>query len=551
MKPARIGLSIVAEYSKGYRLSKQKSGRQKEVQKLSRILIPNPNWRWINAVCRKMGQRTTRTPIPGLPGAVLIAQQQQKGRTAFALEIARDDCIDFTLDLSGSDCEVVGADGALVLRAIAVRGTTPLGTVVGTKLRLRFEYAVLPPPPTVAATRELEQGGYDNCWLLASITAVERQHGRLCRGGLWTTTTLPLEHTFGAAALSRGHAHDALAALTGCPVDVIRAGDGDAEALWTLVAEAVRRGDAVVGSTRRVETTLAPGHAYAVLDYRSLNNERYCRLRDPRGGRPATAAGAVLTGDAPLARGELWVAFSELFAAHAAVAFARLSSPRGAPWCVARARSAVARGGAVPPEPITVLHVECERARLLRCTVHQEGSLVDLGIVVRDLTTNTVVAAASAGKAPSADVGVTVGPGEYTVRPTGGRFLPTDGRRGVGLVVHADCAVKTSAMPATANYWTSTLFAGVAHALDGPGRIVVAQSRGGVDVDVENTDVTRMLDLRLDGGASINLEGHAGAMATTVSVAPGAFAHVLSAAPVQADAAWTWEAAWCASWRAD
>ena len=494
--------------------------------------------------------RATRTPIPGLPGTVLVAQQQQKGRTAFALEIGSDACVDLTLDLSGSDCEVVGAEGALVLRAIAVRGTSPLGTVVGTKLRLRFEYAVLPPPPTVAATRELEQGGYDNCWLLASITAVGRQHGRLCRGGLWTTTTLPLEQAFGAAALSRGHTHDALAALTGCPVDVVRAGDGDAEALWTLVAEAIRRGDAVVGSTRRVETSLAPGHAYAVLDCRLLNNERYCRLRDPSGGRPATAAGAVLTGDAPLARGELWVPFADLFASHAAVAFARLSSPRGAPWCVARVRSALARGGAVPPEPITVLHVECERATLLRCTVHQEGSLVDLGIVVRDLTTNTVVAAASAGKAPTADVGVTVAPGNYTVRLTGGRFLPTDGRQAVGLVVHADGAIKTSAMPATANYWTSTLFAGVAHALDGPGRIVVAQSRGGVDVDVENTDVTRMLDLRLDGGASINLEGHAGALTAAVLVAPGAFAHVLSAAPREPTAAWTWEAAWCASWRA-
>ena len=54
----------------------------------------------------KMGQRTTRTPIPGLPGVALISNKQHKG-TTFALEVTRDDCVDFTLDLSGSDCEVV------------------------------------------------------------------------------------------------------------------------------------------------------------------------------------------------------------------------------------------------------------------------------------------------------------------------------------------------------------------------------------------------------------------------------------------------------------
>ena len=46
----------------------------------------------------------------------------------------------------------------------------------------------------------------------------------------------------------------------------------------------------------------------------------------------------------------------------------------------------------------------------------------------------------------------------------------------------------------------------------------------------------------------MNLEGHAGAMTATVSVEPGATAHVLSAAPVQAHAAWTWDAVWHASW---
>ena len=58
----------------------------------------------------------------------------------------------------------------------------------------------------------------------------------------------------------------------------------------------------------------------------------------------------------------------------------------------------------------------------------------------------------------------------------------------------------------------------------------------------------RTLDLRLDGTESTNLEGHAGAMTVAVSVEPGAAAHVLSAAPVQAHAAWTWDATWCASW---
>ena len=41
MKPARPGLLIGAEYSKGYCLSKLKSGRQRR----SRILITKPNWR--------------------------------------------------------------------------------------------------------------------------------------------------------------------------------------------------------------------------------------------------------------------------------------------------------------------------------------------------------------------------------------------------------------------------------------------------------------------------------------------------------------------------
>ena len=63
--------------------------------------------------------RTTRTPIPGLPGVVLTAdhwvtQQQDKG-TTFALAVTRDDCVDFSLDLSASDCDVLGRDGARVL----------------------------------------------------------------------------------------------------------------------------------------------------------------------------------------------------------------------------------------------------------------------------------------------------------------------------------------------------------------------------------------------------------------------------------------------------
>ena len=131
--------------------------------------------------------------------------------------------------------------------------------------------------------------------------------------------------------------------------------------------------------------------------------------------------------------------------------------------------------------------------------------------------------------------------------PTGGRFLPEDGRQNVGLVVHSDVAVKASAAPATAADLAGVLFAGVAHQLDGSGRLVVAQSRGGVDVVVENTDA-RTLVLRLDGTGSTNLEGHAGAMTVAVAVEPGAAAHVLSAAPVQAHAAWTWDATCDASW---
>ena len=490
--------------------------------------------------------RTTRTPIPGLPGVVLTAdhwvtQQQDKG-TTFALAVTRDDCVDFSLDLSASDCDVLGRDGARVLRAIAARGTTLLGAAIGPTLRPRFEYAIksLRPSSPQTVVEDVEQGRHDNCWLLAGLIAVGPRD-RLCVGGLWTTTTLAPDRAL-AGATRRGHAHDALSVLTGCPVDVARSGERDAEALWTWVAEAARRKDPVVVSTRRVDdTALAPGHAYAVVDGRSLNGERYCRLRDPRGGRPATDAGAALAGDAPLARGERWVPFSELFAAHSAVTLARLSSPRGAPWRVARARAALAGG------PTAALRVECERATLLRCAVHQEERLVDLGIVVVDLATNAVVAAASAGKARTADVDVTVGPGVYAVVPTGGRFLPKDGRQKVGLVVHADVAVKASAAPATAADLTSVLFAGATHQLDGPGRLVVAQSRGGVDVVVENTDV-RTLDLRLDATGSTNLEGHAGAMTVAVSVGPGAAAHVLSAAPVQAHAAWTWDATWDASW---
>ena len=469
-------------------------------------------------------------------------QQQDKG-TTFALEITRDDCVDFTLDLEGSDCEVLGADGALHLRAIASKGTTALGTVIGKKLRLAFEYAIKSPRPRSPQTvveDVVEQGRHDNCWLLASLIAVGPRD-RLCVGGLWTTTTLAPDRAL-AGATRRGHAHDALSVLTGCPVDVVRSGERDTEALWTWVAEAVRRKDPVVVSTRRVDdTTLAPGHAYAVVDGRSLNGERYCRLRDPRGGRPATDAGAALAGDAPLARGERWVPFSELSAAHSAVAVARLASPRGAPWRVARARTALTGG------PTTkALRVECDRTTLLRCAVHQD--LTDLGVAVLDLSTDAVVAATVAGKARTADVDVTVGPGVYAVVPTGGRFLSTDGRQNVGLVVHADVAVRASAAPATAADLASVVFAGVAHALDGPGRLVVAQSRGSVEAVVENTDATRTLVLRLDGTGSTNLEGHAGAMTVAVSVEPGAVAHVLSAAPVQAHAAWTWDATWCASW---
>ena len=493
--------------------------------------------------------RTTRTPIPGLPGVVLTAdhwvtQQQDKG-TTFALAVTRDDCVDFALDLSASDCDVLGRDGARVLRAIAARGTTLLGAAIGPTLRPRFEYTVhqmRPRSPQTVVEDVVEQGRHDNCWLLASLIAVGPRD-RLCVGGLWTTTTLAPDRAL-AGATRRGHAHDALSVLTGCPVDVVRSGERDAEALWSWVAEAVRRKDPVVVSTRRVDdTTLAPGHAYALMDCRSLNGERYCRLRDPRGGRPATDAGAALAGDAPLASGERWVPFSEVFDAHSAVALARLASPRGAPWRVARARAALASG------PTTkALRVECDRATLLRCAVHQEEDLTDLGVAVLDLSTDAVVAATVAGKARTADVGVTVGPGVYAVVPTGGRFLPRDGHQNVGLVVHADVAVKASAAPATAADLTSVLFAGVTHHLDGPGRLVVAQSRGGVEAVVENTDATRTLDLRLDGTGSTNLEGHAGAMTVAVSVEPGATAHVLSAAPVQAHAAWTWDATWCASW---
>ena len=492
--------------------------------------------------------RTTRTPIPGLPGVVLTAdhwvtQQQDKG-TTFALAVTRDDCVDFSLDLSASDCDVLGRDGARVLRAIAARGTTLLGAAVGPTPRLAFEYAIKslrPSSPQTVVEDVVEQGRHDNCWLLASLIAVGPRD-RLCVGGLWTTTTLAPDRAL-AGATRRGHAHDALSVLTGCPVDVLRSGERDAEALWTWVAEAARRKDPVVVSTRRVDTALAPGHAYAVVDGRSLNGERYCRLRDPRGGRPATDAGAALAGDAPLARGERWVPFSELFAAHCAVAVARLSSPRGAPWRVARARAALTGGG-----PTTkALRVECDRATLLRCAVHQEEDLTDLGVAVLDLSTDAVVAATVAGRARTADVDVTVGPGVYAVVPTGGRFLPKDGRQNVGLVVHADLAFKASAAPATAADLASVLSAGVTHQLDGPGRLVVAQSRGGVSVVVENTDV-RTLDLRLDATGSTNLEGHAGAMTVAVSVGPGAAAHVLSAAPVQAHAAWTWDAVWHASW---
>ena len=487
--------------------------------------------------------RTTRTPIPGLPGVILTATQQQ-GSTTFALEVTRDDCVDFTLDLSASDCEVVDAQGARVLRAITTRGTTALGTVIGKKLRLAFEYAIKPLRPSSPQTvveDVVEQGRHDNCWLLASLIAVGPRD-RLCVGGLWTTTTLAPDRAL-AGATRRGHAHDALSVLTGCPVDVVRSGERDAEALWSWVAEAVRRKDPVVVSTRRVDTALAPGHAYALMDCRSLNGARYCRLRDPRGGRPATDAGAALAGDAPLASGERWVPFSELFAAHSAVSLARLSSPRGAPWRVARARAALTGGG-----PTAALRVECDRATLLRCAVHQEEDLTDLGVAVLDLSTDAVVAATVAGKARTADVGVTVGPGVYTVVPTGGRFLPKDECQNVGLVVHADGPVKASAVPATAADLAGVLFAGVTHQLDGPGRLVVAQSRGGVEAVLENTDATRTLKLRLDGTGSTNLEGHAGAMTVAVSVEPGAAAHVLSAAPVQAHAAWTWDATWNASW---
>ena len=491
--------------------------------------------------------RTTRTPIPGLPGVVLTAdhwvtQQQGKG-TTFALAVTRDDCVDFALDLSGSDCEVLGADSALHLRAIASKGTIALGTVIGKKLRLAFEYAIKslrPSSPQTVVEDVVEQGRHDNCWLLASLIAVGPRD-RLCLGGLWTTTTLAPDRAL-AGATRRGHAHDALSVLTGCPVDVVRSGEGDAEALWSWVAEAVRRKDPVVVSTRRVDTALAPGHAYALMDCRSLNGARYCRLRDPRGGRPATDAGAALAGDAPLASGERWVPFSEVFDAHSAVALARLASPRGGPWRVARARAALTGGG-----PTAALRVECDRATLLRCAVHQEEDRTDLGVAVLDLSTDAVVAATVAGKARTADVGVTVGPGVYAVVPTGGRFLPEDGRQNVGLVVHADVAVKASAAPATAADLASVLFAGVAHALDGPGRLVVAQSRGGVSVVVENTDA-RTLVLRLDGTGSTNLEGHAGAMTAVVLVEPGAAAHVLSAAPREPAAAWTWDATWCASW---
>ena len=183
---------------------------------------------------------------------------------------------------------MLGADGARVLRSITTRGTTALGTVIGKKLRLAFEYAIKslrPPSPQTVVEDVVEQGRHDNCWLLASLIAVGPRD-RLCLGGLWTTTTLAPDRAL-AGATRRGHAHDALSVLTGCPVDVVRSGERDAEALWSWVAEAVRRKDPVVVSTRRVDTSLAPGHAYALMDCRSLNGARYCRLRDPRGGRPA------------------------------------------------------------------------------------------------------------------------------------------------------------------------------------------------------------------------------------------------------------------------
>ena len=173
---------------------------------------------------------------------------------------------------------------------------------------------------------------------------------------------------------------------------------------------------------------------------------------------------------------------------------------------------------------------------------------MDLGVAVLDLSTDAVVAATVAGKARTADVGVT---GSWNLRRrANGRPLPPGGRAAnVGLVVHADVAVKASAVPAIAADLAGVLFAGVTHQLDGPGRLVVAQSRGSVEAVVENTDATRTAEvLRLDRTRVHESRGPRRRDDRLRCPGVPAPPPVLSAAPVQAHAAWTWDATWDASW---
>ena len=129
-----------------------------------------------------------RTPIPGPPG--VNTKQTTKGTTTFALEVTRDDCVDFTLDLKGATAKCRCRRCA---RPPRPHYNTPHYTTRHRRadaafgLRVRHQIAAAASPQTVV--EDVEQGRHDN--LVARWFDAVGPRDRLCVGGLWTDDARP------------------------------------------------------------------------------------------------------------------------------------------------------------------------------------------------------------------------------------------------------------------------------------------------------------------------------------------------------------------------
>ena len=229
---------------------------------------------------------------------------------------------------------MLGRDGARVLRAIAARGPTLHGAAIGPTLRPRFEYAIKslrPASPQTVVEDVVEQGRHDNCWLLAGWIAVgPRDRPAPAASGPRRrsprTGRSPARRAGPRARRPVGA--DGPPRRRG-PLRRTRRGVGPG---WP------RRCDARTPSSfPRGASTTRPRAGHATLRLPLAQRRRATPPRDPRGGRPATAAGAALAATRRWRAANAGVVL-QLFAAHSAVV--HLPSPRGAPWRVARARAA-------------------------------------------------------------------------------------------------------------------------------------------------------------------------------------------------------------------